>query len=68
MFSSANIHLASNTSSVNIHLATIAPRALLEVDNSEFVCTYTAHCISDCFCCSFFACDCLMTCPEGEVS
>jgi len=26
---------------------------------------YEAHCIPQCFCCDFFACDCRMQCPDG---
>jgi len=35
------------------------------MDSSQFVCKYEAHCIPQCFCCDFFACDCRMQCPEG---
>ena len=28
------------------------------------MCQYEAHCIPQCFCCDFFACDCRMQCPE----
>ena len=31
----------------------------------QFMCQYEAHCIQQCFCCDFFACDCRMQCPEG---
>jgi hypothetical protein len=38
---------------------------LLQVRTEEFMCAYEAHCIPQCFCCDFFACDCRMQCPEG---
>ena len=39
---------------------------LLSMRSEEFLCQYDAHCIPQCFCCDFFACDCRMQCPEGN--
>ena len=38
---------------------------LKDIQNSDFVCQYQAHCFALCMCCDFFACDCRMQCPEG---
>merc|ERR1719471_1426483 len=38
---------------------------LLSLEKEQFMCQYSAHCIPQCFCCEFFACDCRMQCPEG---
>ncbi|XP_041980020.1 toll-like receptor 6 [Aricia agestis] len=38
---------------------------LMDVPESQFLCSYETHCSSSCFCCEFEACDCKMTCPEG---
>ena len=38
---------------------------LLHMRSDQFVCEYDAHCIPQCYCCDFFACDCRMQCPEG---
>ena len=35
-----------------------------QLDPGQFMCQYEAHCIPQCFCCDFFACDCRMQCPE----
>ena len=37
----------------------------MNIERSQFVCQYTAHCFALCMCCDFFACDCRMRCPEG---
>ena len=37
----------------------------MNIERSQFVCQYTAHCFALCMCCDFFACDCRMQCPEG---
>lgn len=42
-----------------------APVPLMQVQRSQFVCPYQAHCFALCMCCDFFACDCRMQCPEG---
>ena len=39
---------------------------LLRMRSEDFLCQYDAHCIPQCFCCDFFACDCRMQCPEGK--
>ena len=39
---------------------------LLHMRSEDFLCQYDAHCIPQCFCCDFFACDCRMQCPEGK--
>ena len=38
---------------------------LKDIQSSDFVCQYQAHCFALCMCCDFFACDCRMQCPEG---
>ncbi|GBP34877.1 Toll-like receptor 6 [Eumeta japonica] len=38
---------------------------LMDVPETQFLCSYDTHCSSSCFCCDFEACDCKMTCPEG---
>ncbi|KAJ2951194.1 hypothetical protein O0L34_g5586 [Tuta absoluta] len=38
---------------------------LMDVPETQFLCSYETHCSSSCFCCDFEACDCKMTCPEG---
>lgn len=38
---------------------------VLRMESNQFMCQYEAHCIPQCFCCDFFACDCRMQCPEG---
>lgn len=38
---------------------------LIEVDSSQFLCTYKTHCFALCHCCDFDACDCEMTCPNN---
>lgn len=38
---------------------------VVDVPESQFLCSYDTHCPSSCFCCEFEACDCKMTCPEG---
>jgi len=43
--------------------ASLAPVSTLQ--SQQFLCQYEAHCIPQCFCCDFFACDCRMQCPEG---
>ena len=45
--------------------ATVTP--LLSLRPEQFLCQYDAHCIPQCFCCDFFACDCRMQCPEGRI-
>ncbi|KAK6641450.1 hypothetical protein RUM44_013161 [Polyplax serrata] len=40
-------------------------RPLLELQPSEFLCPYEAHCFALCHCCEFDACDCEMTCPQN---
>lgn len=40
-------------------------RPLLELDPSQFLCPYEAHCFALCHCCDFDACDCEMTCPDN---
>jgi Leucine-rich repeat (LRR) protein len=47
----------------NVSAAHHTPLLLLE--SEQFMCSYEAHCIPQCFCCDFFACDCRMQCPEG---
>ena len=37
---------------------------VFQLDPGQFMCQYEAHCIPQCFCCDFFACDCRMQCPE----
>ena len=37
---------------------------VVQLDPAQFLCQYEAHCIPQCFCCDFFACDCRMQCPE----
>ena len=34
--------------------------------SEDFQCQYDAHCIPECYCCDFLACDCRMQCPDGE--
>ena len=41
------------------------PVPIMQVQRSQFVCPYQAHCFALCMCCEFFACDCRMQCPEG---
>ena len=43
-----------------------SPVPILLVESKEFLCEYEAHCVANCFCCDFFACDCRMQCPEGN--
>ena len=50
-------------SSQPANLTALVP--LLQVRAEDFMCAYEAHCIPQCFCCDFFACDCRMQCPEG---
>jgi len=38
---------------------------VLDMESSQFMCEYRAHCMPECLCCDFFACDCRMQCPEG---
>ncbi|XP_066253458.1 toll-like receptor 6 [Euwallacea similis] len=38
---------------------------LIEVEPSQFLCTYKTHCFALCHCCDFDACDCEMTCPTN---
>lgn len=38
---------------------------LIEVESSQFLCTYKTHCFALCHCCDFDACDCEMTCPTN---
>merc|ERR550532_2279399 len=38
---------------------------VLSLASEQLLCQYEAHCIPECFCCEFFACDCRMQCPEG---
>ncbi|XP_030751575.1 toll-like receptor 6 [Sitophilus oryzae] len=38
---------------------------LIDVDSSQFLCTYKTHCFALCHCCDFDACDCEMTCPNN---
>jgi hypothetical protein len=49
--------------SANLTASSMVP--LLQVRQEQFMCAYEAHCIPQCFCCDFFACDCRMQCPEG---
>ena len=41
------------------------PVHVKDIQSSDFVCQYQAHCFALCMCCDFFACDCRMQCPEG---
>ncbi|XP_011557533.2 toll-like receptor 6 [Plutella xylostella] len=38
---------------------------LMDVPETQFLCSYETHCSSSCSCCDFEACDCKMACPEG---
>lgn len=38
---------------------------VVNVAPSEFLCSYSTHCFSQCMCCEFYACDCRMQCPDG---
>ncbi|XP_050314229.1 toll-like receptor 6 [Anthonomus grandis grandis] len=38
---------------------------LIDVESSQFLCTYKTHCFALCQCCDFDACDCEMTCPNN---
>ena len=40
------------------------PVPLSSVEEGSFLCSYTSHCFSLCRCCTFFACDCRMKCPD----
>ena len=37
---------------------------LSTVEEGSFLCSYSSHCFSLCRCCTFFACDCRMKCPD----
>ncbi|KAL0276340.1 UNVERIFIED_CONTAM: hypothetical protein PYX00_003931 [Menopon gallinae] len=39
--------------------------SLVDVESSQFLCTYKFHCFALCHCCDFDACDCEMTCPNN---
>jgi hypothetical protein len=53
------------TARPNSNASTAHHTPLLQLESEEFMCAYEAHCIPQCFCCDFFACDCRMQCPEG---
>ena len=36
-----------------------------QLADSAFLCPYETHCLPQCMCCDFFACDCQMKCPPG---
>ena len=38
---------------------------VVNVAQSQFLCSYSTHCFSQCMCCDFYACDCRMQCPDG---
>lgn len=38
---------------------------VVNVQNHQFLCSYSTHCFSQCMCCEFYACDCRMQCPDG---
>ena len=55
----------ATTKSANSNASSAHHTPLLLLDSEQFMCAYEAHCIPQCFCCDFFACDCRMQCPEG---
>ena len=36
----------------------------ISLKKEEMLCSYSTHCVSQCSCCDFFACDCRMQCPS----
>jgi len=38
---------------------------ITQIQKTDFLCPYQAHCFALCMCCAFFACDCRMQCPDG---
>ena len=40
-------------------------KQLTQVEDGAFLCKYQTHCLPQCMCCDYFACDCEMTCPHG---
>ena len=40
-------------------------KQLTQVEDGAFLCRYQTHCLPQCMCCEYFACDCEMTCPHG---
>jgi hypothetical protein len=64
--SSASMAYVADYDSLECRVPTTkAVQTVSEVPQSEFLCTYTAHCSSQCMCCDFYACDCRFQCPEG---
>ena len=51
--------------SVLNHTNQIVKRSITKVDDNEFLCPYEKHCLDECMCCDFLACDCQMKCPKG---
>ena len=49
--------------SINGDNSSLVP--VIDMESSQFMCEYRAHCMPECLCCDFFACDCRMQCPEG---
>eukprot|EP00095_Tigriopus_kingsejongensis_P004367 maker-scaffold57_size444674-snap-gene-2.12 protein:Tk04367 transcript:maker-scaffold57_size444674-snap-gene-2.12-mRNA-1 annotation:"slit homolog 3 protein" len=51
--------------SVMNHTGVVEKRYLSQVNDNGFLCQYETHCLPQCMCCDFFACDCQMKCPTG---
>ena len=51
--------------SVVNHTNSVLRRHLTQVKDEDFLCEYEKHCLDQCMCCDFFACDCQMKCPKG---
>ena len=59
------VDLDEVTCSMNNRPGPSHPILVKDIQSSDFVCQYQAHCFALCMCCDFFACDCRMQCPEG---
>ena len=49
-----------------VHGANESLQQMTRMRTEEFLCQYDAHCIPECYCCDFLACDCRMQCPDGK--
>ncbi|TRY62905.1 hypothetical protein TCAL_07138, partial [Tigriopus californicus] len=47
------------------HTGVVVQSYLTQVKDDGFLCQYETHCLPQCMCCDFFACDCQMKCPTG---
>ena len=61
--------LASILDSTSINITDLSllqcnSHSVINISHSDFLCPYSRHCATDCFCCDFEACDCHFVCPS----